>query len=161
MLLDSGAPNGTSPAFSCCLAEFRPECGGQAGGDAEPSHSLGTFLDIRSERIARECARPDDVAHDPRVAQGDRQPLPDDRVVVSRGIADENDSGGRRVIRPVIFVREGVEWTDRRGGTDSVVIGQTLQAPECRQQITLSIRPGVGRSVLEPVAKIEAYLRTS
>jgi hypothetical protein len=126
MLLNSGAPDGAGPAFPRRLAEFGPERGRQAAGDAKPSNSLGPFLEIGSERIPREYARSDDIADDPRVAQGDGQPLTDDRVVMARGIADENDARGRRVIRPVILVRERVEWTDRPRGADSVAIGQAL-----------------------------------
>src|SRR5262245_14791589 len=104
MLFDGSAPNSAGPAFPRRLAEFGPECRGQAGGDAEPPHALGPFFEIRSERFARKRAGPDDVAHDSRVAEGDGQPLTDDRVVVARSIADENDAGCRRVIRPVILV---------------------------------------------------------
>jgi len=43
-----------------------------------------------------------------------------------RGVADENDAWSRRVIRPVILVRERVEWTNRPGGADGVAIGQAL-----------------------------------
>lgn len=77
------------------------------GNQPEPSHTFGSFSPVRREVRWLAGAAEDQVPDDPSVAHGDRQPLAHDRIVISRGVADQDDPLRKGRVRPGVIAWVG------------------------------------------------------
>jgi hypothetical protein len=64
----------------------------------QAAHAFEAFGDVSAKRRLVPRSRQDDLADQPGVTQGDRKSLADDRIVVARGIADQDDARCRRIL---------------------------------------------------------------
>ena len=84
--------------------------------ESQPTHSFDSLLAVRTEVERPTVGAQHDVADAASVAQCDRQSLADDRVVVARRIADQDDPVGVGRARPGVITRVGGTGPGRRGG---------------------------------------------
>ena len=84
----------------------------------------------------------------------------DDRIVMTRGIADQDDARRDWKLDPMVLVRVEAEWSDRLAFGDAVAQWQTFQEKGGKQVL---LSPGTGKpfASVEIVADIEPELRAT
>jgi len=73
----------------------------------QPAHPLPALETVRGECLRRAPAVEDDVANDAGIAHRDREALPDDRIVVAGGIADQHDTVDVGLVGPRVVAGVG------------------------------------------------------
>jgi len=110
------------------------------GYQPEPSHTFESFSPVRGEVRWLAGAVEDQVPDNPGVAQGDRQPLAHDRIVVPCGVANQDDPIRKRRVSPRIIARVG--GTRPGGNPGCYEAGERVAARlPGRQELRRSVRP--------------------
>src|SRR5262249_27047381 len=137
----------------------RSELGSQnrrgGGGKPQAAHALAPFFRIGAKRVRRPLAIvQDQVAHEAGVAIGDRQPLPDDRIVMSGGIANRPPPWRERRIGPAVFVAIGVAGPCRSSPDEKFAARKGFYAKGIKKP-RLPVRAREAPPLIEAVADVE------
>jgi hypothetical protein len=159
--MKSGSPSEGSrwiaSALPCLGTELGEDSRGEPGGEAEPAqalrplHYVGLEATVAGARVVEQ-----EVAQQTHVAQGDRETLADDRVVVTGRVPHQYQAGRGRPIGPGVLVRIGGAGTgDAR--TRQRRARRHRVEPERLEEALGSAGPGQSPALLQREAQVEAH----